>query len=366
MSQLLLVGEAWGENEEKLHVPFVGAAGVELLRMLVEAGIIEWTNADGGLLHRYYREGNPSHLARIWLLHEEVRTTNVFNARPRYNKIENFCGPKAEGILGFPALFKSSYVRREFISQLDRLADEIATLDPNLIVCLGNSALWALGGSTGISKLRGTTRLSTHTITDYKLLPTYHPAAVLRQWELRPTAVADLIKANREQTYPEIRRPHREIWIEPNADDVQRFISTHVMDCEILSVDIETSGSQITCIGLSPRPDLALVVPFVDRRKKKSQSYWPDLETEKRVWHLVQRVLEDRKLRKVFQNGMYDIAFLWRSQGILVREAEHDTMLLHHSLQPESLKALGYLGSIYTDEGAWKTERKTTTIKRDE
>ena len=41
-------------------------------------------------------------------------------------------------------------------------------------------------------------------------------------------------------------------------------------------------------------------------------------------------------------------------------------MLLSHALQPESLKGLAYLGSIYTDHGAWKSERKMeTTIGRD-
>jgi len=363
---ILLVGEAWGENEERVHVPFVGAAGVELLKMLVEADIIEWTNGDADLLHRYYRTGQPQHLGQIWLNHTDaVRTTNVFNIRPRYNKIENFCGTKAEGIVGYPSLFKSKYVRAEFIPELERLGDEIVDLEPELTICLGNSALWALAGSTGISKLRGTTRYSTHTATGYKLLPTYHPAAVLRQWELRPTAVADLIKAKRESAYPEIRRPHREIWIEPNVEDIRTFINTHVRNCRVLSVDIETSGEDVTCIGLSPRPDLALVVPFFDRRKK-NRCYFPDLKTEILAWDHIKRVLEDRTIQKVFQNGMYDIAFLYRSVGVRVRGAEHDTMLLHHALQPESLKALGYLGSIYTDEGAWKTERKTTTIKRDE
>ena len=46
--------------------------------------------------------------------------------------------------------------------------------------------------------------------------------------------------------------------------------------------------------------------------------------------------------------------------------AAEDTMLLQHSLQPESLKGLGYLGSLYTDFGAWKVDHKNSqTIKRD-
>jgi hypothetical protein len=42
-------------------------------------------------------------------------------------------------------------------------------------------------------------------------------------------------------------------------------------------------------------------------------------------------------------------------------------MLLHHALSPESLKGLAFLGSVYTDHGPWKSERKgtSTTIKKD-
>jgi hypothetical protein len=55
---------------------------------------------------------------------------------------------------------------------------------------------------------------------------------------------------------------------------------------------------------------------------------------------------------------------------IKVIGAAEDTMLLHHAIQPESLKGLGFLGSIYSDERAWKgmNDRKgyKKTIKRDD
>jgi hypothetical protein len=65
---------------------------------------------------------------------------------------------------------------------------------------------------------------------------------------------------------------------------------------------------------------------------------------------------------------LYDLHHLWRNYGISVRNAEEDTMLLHHALQPESPKGLDFLGSVYTDEAAWKLmrQRGKTTIKRDE
>jgi uracil-DNA glycosylase len=366
MKPVFLLGEAQGEAEAKIGRGFVGTSGAELLRMLHEAGVITFTSADRDFMSRYYRTYDPWCLDAIWELHPEVYRTNVFQQHPPRNELKHFCGPRATGLPHFPALIKSGYVRKEFAHEMDRLGDEILAQDPNIIIALGNSALWALCGRTGVTKLRGTTCVSTHTVSGYKLLVTYHPAAVCRQWELRPTTVADLSKINREKEFPDVRRPACEIWTEPALEDIEVFIRDAIAPCEILSVDIETSGSQITCIGFAPRSDLAIVIPIHDSRGK-SGSYWPTQADERRCWELIRSVLEDKRIRKVFQNGLYDIAFLWRAYGIRTFGALHDTMLLHHALQPESLKGLGYLGSIYTDHGPWKVERKgTDTIKRDE
>lgn len=338
MTKIALVGEAWGEAELRERAPFVGYSGHELTRMLGEAGI---SRADCFL-------------------------TNVFNLHPPANRIEAFCGGKATAIQGYPALVKGKYVRQEFIPELERLGSEIAEVNPNVIICLGNTASWALLGRTAISKYRGTTELSTHTITGYKCLCTYHPAAVCRQWELRPVTVLDLIKAERESEYPEIRRPKREVWIEPTLEDLEEFYDRYIRDgCKVLSVDIETAGDKITCIGFAASDNAALVVPFFDSRRK-DRSYWPSQGYESKAWEFVRRILECSSTPKLFQNGLYDIAFIWRTTGIKVMGAEEDTMLLHHALQPESLKGLGFLGSVYTDEGPWKNMRTTTTIKADE
>ncbi len=367
VSKLVLLGEAWGQQEERIRSAFVGASGVELLKMLDEAGVITLTSADHSYISAFWRTSKPQNINAVWQLHPEVSRMNVFNFHPAGNKIETLCGPKELAIHGYPKLSSKGpgWLHRRFQSELDRLGDDILRANPNLIVCLGNTPLWALAGTTGISKLRGTTRISTHTVSGYKLLPTYHPAAVLRQWELRPTVVVDLIKASREMEYPEVRRPEREIWIEPTLGDLGAFYERYIASCTRLAVDIETSGNQITCIGLSPNPRIGLVIPFYDSRGK-NRSFWPDLQSELHAWDFVRKILEDRSIHKIFQNGLYDIAFIWRSTGIKTYGAEEDTMLLHHSLQPEALKGLGYLGSVYTDEGAWKQERRvSTTIKRD-
>jgi len=366
MKPIFLLGEAMGESEVKIGKGFVGPSGIELLKMLSEAGVIEWTEADGHYLRSYYNRGDPKQLDMIWNLHPELYRSNVFQLHPPGNKIETFCGAKTDGIPGYPALVKSKFVRREYEGELDRLGDEILAVDPNLVICLGNTALWALGGRTGISKLRGTTFLSTHCVSDFKCLVTYHPSAVLQGWDNRPVTILDLAKATYERDYPEVRRPSCEIWIEPSIDDIERFYHEHIAGCSILSTDIETSGQRITCIGFAPRRDLAIVIPFDDERKANG-SYWPTLAAERCAWEIVRRILEDPSIPKSFQNGLYDIAFLWRSYKIRVLNAKEDTMLCHHALLPEGLKSLGFMGSVYTDHGPWKTERKGVdrTIKRD-
>lgn len=364
---IVLCGEAWGESEAKIGKPFVGSSGVELLRMLNEAEIISLTSEDQSFISKYYKLNDPSMLDMVWSLHPEVLRTNVLNLRPPRNDIAAFCGPKLGGIRGYPALVKGKHLRAEFIPELERLADELHEADPNIIIALGNTALWALSGSVGVSKLRGTTLMSTHTATGFKVLATYHPAAVLRQWELRPVTIADLMKAKRESAYPEIRRPKREIWIDPTLEDIQRFYDDHIRPSQICSVDIETSGNQITCIGFAPENGLALVVPFTHERRT-GKRYWPTLEAEQAAWKIVREILQDRKVRKVMQNAQYDVTFLWKAYGIKTYSMNEDTMLCHHSLQPESLKGLGFLGSVYGQgEGAWKSMRgKTATIKSDD
>jgi hypothetical protein len=225
--------------------------------------------------------------------------------------------------------------------------------------------MWAMLGKTMITKMRGVVHVSTHTMTGFKVLPTYHPAAILRQESWRPVTIMDLQKARRESASPQVTRPERTIWIEPTMEDILEFDRQHIQPCERLSVDTETAGTIITCIGFAPSPSLALVVPFVDPRRA-GRAYWPTLAIERQIWKIVKDILS-RPTSKTFQNGLYDIAFLWRSYGIRVMGASDDTMLLHHALQPETLKSLGFLGSLYTDEGPWKDMRqKVKTIKRED
>lgn len=334
MVDIAIVGEAWGEQELSARAPFVGAAGQELTRILSDAGI---RRADCFL-------------------------TNVFNLHPVKNDIETLCDSKADDRSGLPALRPGKYIKREYLPEIDRLFDELASAAPNVTIALGNTAAWALLHNSGISKIRGTTNLSVR--GNHKVICAYHPAAILRQWDLRAVTVLDCIKAKRESAYPDIRRPRREVWIEPSLDDIERFYHEHVLGAEMIAPDIETNADQITCIGFAVSKSLAIVIPFVDYRR--GGSYWQSFGEEREAWKWVQKYLSS-PAKKVFQNGLYDIPFLWRGYGITVNNAAEDSMLAQHALQPELPKGLDSLGSYYTDESAWKLiYRHNKTIKRED
>lgn len=331
-ARIALVGEAWGEQEALSGLPFVGSSGQELTRMLRQAGISR----------------------------SACFLTNTFNLRPQENKIENLCVSKAALPAGYnaPPMSLGKYIAPEYLPHIERLRAELSAVRPNIIITLGNTPLWALTGSSGINKVRGT--ISDNTLLPgIKILPTYHPAYILRDWASRPIAVADLQKAAREAEFPEIRRPMRTVLVNPTFEEVRAFCrAPH----PIISSDIETRRGQIDCIGFAASPQHCLVIPFMNER---FESYWPDAETEVAVWREIKHLLES-PMPKLFQNGLYDLQYIMH-MSILPRNVIHDTMLLHHAYYPEIRKGLGFLGSLYTNEASWKIMRTHSEMtKRDE
>jgi len=340
--KILVLGEAWGQEEEFLRRPFVGPSGQELMRMLAEAGI------DPSICH----------------------LTNVLNLRPPSNDLLALCCGKRELPADYtlPPIQRGKYLRPEYLPELERLRQEIIAVAPTLILALGNTALWAISGQTGIGARRGTVEPSNF---GPKFLATYHPASVLRNWNQRPIVMADLTKAAHESTFGEIRTDAAEIWIEPTIEDLYTFRDQHILNAsananpQLLSFDIETIPSRkiLTCIGFAPSPRIALVVPFADRRSPNG-SYW-SLEDEPRAWSFVREVLNS-PLPKLGQNGLYDLQWLWGVMHIPVRNYAQDTMLHHHALFPEMQKDLGFLGSVYTNFPSWKQFRAGKGAKKDD
>jgi len=130
-SPVVFVGEAPGEEEDKLKRPFVGRAGQYLNSKLEEVG----------------------------LKREKIYITNVVKSRPPGNRAPT---------------------KEEIASCLPYLRKEIEIIKPKLIVCLGATAMKGiLGKEYAITKYRGHTFPYPYD-TKIKVFLTYHPAYVLR------------------------------------------------------------------------------------------------------------------------------------------------------------------------------------------
>ena len=371
-ARMILVGEAFGQTEDESGQPFAGESGRELFRMLGEAvpHIAPDAHREACSVMKY---GNSWLEARKpWLASASILLTNVLALRPPGNKMESLCGSKAEVGLSYnrPPLSLGKYLRPEYLPELSRLHAEIAAVRPNLVVALGNTACWAVLSATNIGSVRGAVATSVGLSESQvvKILATYHPAGVLRQWSWRPIVVADLMKAERESHWPEIRRPERRVLVSPTIEEIRQWVDeTLASPPPYLAVDTETGASQIKCVGFARSRSEALVIPFVDLAHP-SGSYWPRLADELSAWQSVQMLLES-SIPKIFQNGLYDFQYLLRYPLRLVNCRE-DTMLLHHSMWPELQKGLGFLGSIYTNEASWKLmsrrRGKDIAVKADE
>jgi DNA polymerase len=139
-AELVFVGEGPGEDEDKQGVPFVGRAGQLLTKMIDAMG--------------YSRD--------------QVYICNVVKCRPPGNR-----NPEPDEIAACEPFLKA----------------QLRMIQPKVIVALGKfAAQTLLRDTTAISKMRGTWR-------EYEgiaLMPTFHPAYLLRSPNEKKVAWGDL------------------------------------------------------------------------------------------------------------------------------------------------------------------------------
>lgn len=288
----------------------------------------------------------------------------VLTQRPGSGKIEEFCLTKKDAESQSQELFGKPYSRGYIKSgkylapsklpQVEACLSRIRELKPNLCLCLGSFSTWALMDTCKFTAIRGTCMEST-LVPGLKVLPTYHPVTIIRDYSQKVIAGADLLKAAREMEFPEINRPKREVWIPETKEDLAECRKL-LNERSRLTLDIETKDGQITCVGFGISPSFSITIPFTDSRKE-DWNYWSFLD-ELSAWALVRDICQNPTIEKVLQNGVYDIQYLWRVMNIKTLGFRDDTMIMHHCLYEELPKSLGFMGSIYTNEASWKLMRR--------
>lgn len=337
-AKIVIVGEAPGADEELRGEPFVGSSGQELNRMLHEAGI----------------------------LRTECYLTNVSKYRPPNNDMDFwFAQSKKKGLeLGYVP-FMGEYVDQHIVDSVAELHAELNALQPNIVILLGATALWAVTGKSPITSWRGsimeTLPLGPDGISGkvFKCLPTYHPANILRQWENRPVAVHDLARAFRDSEFPEIRYPAYRFEVRPSYEQVighlVRLTDLADQGPVKLAADLETRHGYLACLGLAWSRLEALCIPFMC--VERNEGYWT-VEQEVEIIARLRVLLTHPNVMVIGQNFGYDTQYTAKEWGIFI-VVYFDTMVAQHVIFAGSERGLGYLSSMYCDfHQYWKDEGK--------
>jgi uracil-DNA glycosylase len=340
---IMILAEAPGDEEVVKGRPLVGPSGRLLNMLLYRAGIRRTACLVDNVFHQQL-SGND---LKPYTLNKAAFTKAE---KPEVDK-------EVAEIGGCPTP-SGGYLDPAHWPSLQRLKDTIERWRPKVVVALGSTALWAVTGQTSIGGARGAALWGK--LADVKVLPTYHPAFVLRKFSQGVICVEDLRKAQREAQHPDrldVRERH--IWVEPTLEDLEVYAERYIEPLRgtdtPVGCDIETKKGQIECIGFSGARDNALVVPFIDWDKPdQGYSYWPDVDAEAQALLFCKRYLADPEIKVLGQNFMYDVQWLFGPYGIQVNNYSEDTRLMHHALYPELPKDQAFLVSVYEKEASWK------------
>lgn len=327
-TRIVIVGEFPSERD---RTPFDGAAGMELNRMLHEAGIMR----------------------------SECYVTYACKQRPPNGQLGEWMALKKKDISAHHLLLRDRYCTYHIHEGVAELETEIEMAKPNIIIAMGNLAMWALTGKWGVLKWRGSQLLTDKGI---KLIPTLTPGAILREWPQRAVVLSDLRRVKRHMTTRVYdNKPSWNFIVRPSIDQVLSTIETllrHAQD-QIppvwLDFDIETRGGHIDCIGFSWSRQDAICIPFMARGNP--QGYW-SLDEEAAIAYAMYKLLTHPNVKCRWQNGLYDAQYIQRHWHFIPNGAQ-DTMITQHSVFCALPKGLAFLASMYADWYVyWKDEGK--------
>lgn len=337
--KVMIVGEAPGATEDEAGEPFIGASGRLLTDLLKNAGIDR----------------------------REVYITNSAKCRPPANR-----KPKAKEV----KTCAHTYLYRE-----------LGAFRPEFILMLGNVALQAVLGKSGITRQRGQAHVKYFpalnvdgTLQDEPLectvFGTFHPAMILRNPTTREAVEADLARFARLVRGDKEGVPQTRIKVTRNKAHLVT-LRKHLMQAEKISFDIETfcdhpqalqakkpglqeyrgdEHSHVCSISFSTREGVSYVVPLYH-----PESPWGVVQTDEgpRISKLIDRKIlnflkpafEREDAKYIGHAGKFDVRWL-RAKGINAR-LTFCTHLAAHALDENRMNGLKPLSQIVLGADAY-------------
>jgi len=315
-SSYIIVGEQPGKQEVRAGKPFIGPAGRILNDCLTDAGIAR----------------------------SDCYLTNVIKDLDR----------PLDSYIKFGLRHPSTSPKGDIY--LSEVREEVNCCSAPIVLAVGNVALYAMTGKTGITKWRGS--IITDSLVNKIVIPTLHPATVIPPKNVylnRHLIVYDMLRMKRvaEKGF----RPHeKKLLLEPTYQDVISFLhKTYKKAREFnltIDYDIEIYNEEVSCISFATSSKFAICIPFIDHRGDYFDPY-----QEATIWKLIARILEDPVIRKRGQNLCFDAHFLLRRLGIKACNFD-DTMIAQKIISPDYPVGLDFITSIWTDQSYYKDEGK--------
>lgn len=338
-ARIMIIGEFPSPEEVSKGSPFLGTSGDELSRMLKDAGIFR----------------------------SECFLTYAIKSRPYAGDIESVIAVKKNQITKSHVLWRDKYVMPSVVKEFETLKREIEMCQPNVIIACGNVALWALTGQWGVASWRSSIiPCDLQLSLDYqpKVIPTYPPFTILKQWSWRPIMVHDLRRAKAESMFKYINKPKYNFYTRPDFGQVMNCLSSLLENAKAgkikLSVDLETRAGHIACCGVAWSNTDAMCIPLMC--VERESGYW-ELQEESHIVFMLYQLLTHPNVEVIGQNFSYDAQYTlrhWHFIPNLVR----DTMLAQHVLFSNMPKSLDYLSSMYCAYHCyWKDDGKDWNVK---
>jgi len=309
-------GEAPGEVEDNMGLPFVGPSGRLLDTMITEAGL---------------------DASACWF-------TNPIKTRPPDNKLSR--------------LDELGIGRQVF---LDEFFEELNDTKPTFIIACGATPLNILCPATAsktddeskIGKWRGSLLVSPRLGWPHYVFPIFHPAFILREWSEKYFNVFLLQKLAAELAYWKANGrinplPVRSILHSPTFEEAFEYLQLCLQSNDIISVDIELLRRRYPyTISFATSSNSAISIAFSDYTDTQAAT----------IWRLMGRVLSSKKvLGQNYTNfDMYWLGAMGFSPNINLVE---DTRIRHAVIWPEFSHKLDFMTIQYTREPYYKEEGK--------
>lgn len=320
-TRIMIVGEQPGIEEARNGRPFVGPAGRELDIELRMAGIPR----------------------------QECYLTNTFKdlSHPLnyYMKIPS----KAT---------QSVVISEEGQQYIEALKQEIEEVAPNIVICVGGVATYAITSRRGIYKWRGSVVEST-LVPGQKCIPTLHSATVIPPKNVflnRYLIAGDLKKALQESYTNKITYESRVRRIELGFWEFMSFLNECVkygLQGAIIDIDIEIVNEELSCISFAYNPYISISIPFFG-----PQGNYFNPEQEASIMLKIAEIYENPGISIRGQNHIFDANFMLGKYGIKFQGEFHDTMIGQKILYPDFKADLGFITTMYTDIPYYKDDGK--------